>query len=496
MFLPIEDAFGGLTDALGAAGTALVRAAEACDEIITGAYSECTGSINQAYKECKKALMGLDLGGASIDQICEVLQFGDSICGLLSNTNGICSAPTFLDEVIKKAFQATQSALNEIQAAFEVDVDFSAYWDYRANQSQSFDSIQHAIEQELVESVNFFNSAFSVVDKIIALSVLFLLFRSYQYHSKYRTKDRFDNFYVTSDFKLLDAKRRESGREPLLPLKKPERRRLIDLTSVWLSKPEKGLFRLGLTNLMLHVVIAVLLILADYGLFWLLALINRHGKVKFNLSGGGGADLTVGGSGFLSDLIKSFFSEGFEAANAFNITVDTEHCLPNPIPPNNIIAVGVAVLYFIALIMILFQAYALRMRRGIASYFYPEREQERIFYLYNNTMQKRQSLFKLLKERIKQSKREMDTEQKISFRSYLSAKYPCWRKIFRYFGVKKKVCLGCADVDNGTFMSCGNPDCHGNYCRECLHEIGNTCTLCKEIVLGSDISIGIVENRV
>ncbi|XP_033628265.1 uncharacterized protein LOC117290812 isoform X1 [Asterias rubens] len=495
-FLPIERAFRGLTEGLGAAGDALSSAADACNEIIDGAYMDCTGSINHAYKECKKALGSANIGTARIDQLCDVLKFGDKVCGLISNTDGICSTPTFLDDVIKKAFDATQRALDDIHQAFEVDVDFTAYWAARANQSQSFDSIQDAIEQELVDSVNFFNSAFSVVDKIIALSVLFLLFRSYQYHSKYRTKDRFDNYYVTSDFKLIDDNRRKHGKEPLLPLKKSERRRLIDLTSFGLSKPEKGLFRMGLTNLLLHVVIAGLLILADYGLVWLLALINRHGKVKFNLTGGGGADLTIGGSGFLSDLIRTFFSEGFEAANAFNITVDTEQCLPNPILPNNNISIGVAVLYFIALLMVLSQAYALRLRRGIASYFYPEREQERIYYLYNNTLQKRQSLFKLLKEKIKQSKRQIDTEQKISFRAYLSAKYPCWRKIFRYFGMKRKICLGCADVDNGHFMSCGNPDCHGNYCRECLHEIGNTCTLCKEIVIGSDLSIGVVEHRV
>ncbi|XP_022102122.1 DC-STAMP domain-containing protein 2-like [Acanthaster planci] len=387
-------------------------------------------------------------------------------------------------------------ALDDVRQLFNTDVDFETYWENRFNRSQTFDSIQAAIQQELEDSFSFLNLAFSVIDKIVAVSIVFLLIRSYQYHSKYRTKDRFDNCYITEEFKLLDERRQKSGREPLLPLKKSERRRLINLSSVSLSKPEKGLFKLGLVTVLLHAVIAAILILADYGLFWLLSLISRHGRVKFEISGGGGTDLTIGGSGVLSKLIQSLFVEGFAAASEFNVTLDTEHCLPNPVPPNEILSVGIGVLYLTALVMVLFQAYALRLRRRIASYFYPEREQERIHYLYNHTLQRRQNLFKLLKQRIRQTKHEMEVEQRVSFVAYLSAKYPFWRRVFLWLGQEKRVCLGCADVDNGTFKSCGNPDCSGLYCRECLHEINSTCTLCQEIVVGSDLSIGVVEHRV
>ncbi|XP_038057389.1 uncharacterized protein LOC119728981 [Patiria miniata] len=496
-FRPVENVLNEFVQIIGNAGEALRAAASMCRQIINGAYKDCSTGVNIAYKDCRAALGQVpDIGSARLDEVCNLLNFGQEVCGLLRNADGICEAPTLLDDLIDTALKATQGALEDLRRVFDTDVDFETYWENRQNQSQSFESIQGAIQQELEDSLSFLNSAFSIVDKIVALSVLFLLFRSYKYHSKYRTKDRFDNYYVTKEFKLLDEKRQESGRDPILPLKKSERRRLIDLSSVLLSKPEKGLFKLGMVTVLLHVVIAAVLVLADYGLFWLLSLISRHGKVKFEISGGGGTDLTIGGTGVLSQLIQSLFVEGFAAASEFNVSLDTEHCLPNPNPPNENLSIGIGVLYLIAILMVLSQAYALRLRRRIASYFYPERELERINFLYNHTLQRRQNLFKLLKQRIRQTKHEMDVEQRVSFVAYLSAKYPCWRKVFRFLGQEKRVCLGCADVDNGTFKSCGNPDCRGLYCRECLHEIGNTCTLCQEIVVGSDMSIGVVENRV
>ena len=50
------------------------------------------------------------------------------------------------------------------------------------------------------------------------------------YRHRYLTKDKFDNFYVTSQVEALDARREEAGREAILPLKGKESRRYVNLS--------------------------------------------------------------------------------------------------------------------------------------------------------------------------------------------------------------------------------------------------------------------------
>lgn len=59
-------------------------------------------------------------------------------------------------------------------------------------------------------------------------------------------------------------------------------------------------------------------------------------------------------------------------------------------------------MYLIVLTLVYNETYIQRLRRYIASYFYPKREKERILYLYNKLLKKRRGLFKILSANIKE----------------------------------------------------------------------------------------------
>ena len=415
------------------------------------------------------------------EAICEVGNLGGA-CKLL-RVEGLCEAPAMMDQWVDDAAQRTLKGLQDMRQSFDVDVDFSLYWQERWNTSRSFASVQEAVKKELDEKINYLDLAFSIANKLLALSVLWLAFMSYQYHMKYRTKDRFDNFYITKEFKKLDAKRKEQGRPTLLPLKKSERVRLIDLTQFSLSKPEKGLFKLGLLTVIMHSLIAGLLVLIDYALFALLALITKHGQVKTEVSGEHASEINVNGNGALATFIKETFINSFEAASMFNSTIDSDLCLPKPTPPNEYLSITIGALYLLAILTVLFQAYALRLRRRIAAFFYPERELERLYYLYNHTLHKRQSLANFLQDKVKQHQHELEASRRVSFMSYLAIRYPRSQKFFKLFGMEKRICLGCAVEDEQeTFKQCATHGCPGRYCFECFQEISGICSLCEGII--------------
>ena len=374
-------------------------------------------------------------------------------------------------------------ALQDIRIMFDVDVDLTAYWQKRWNTSRSFQQIQEDVKKELDEKINYLDLAFDIFNKILALSILWLCFQSYQYHLKYRTKDRFDNFYITNQFKKLDAKRREQGKPSLLPLKKSEKVKLVDLTQFSLSKPEKGLFKSGLFTVIMHSLIAGILVLADNGLFALLSLIRRHGQVKSEVSGKQSTNIDIKGNGAIASFIRQMLIDNFEAASMFNSIIDSDLCLPKPTPPNRFLSITIGALYLLAMLTVLFQAYALRLKRRIAAFYYPERELERLDYLYNHTLHKRQSMANFLQERVKMNQHELDAERRVSFLSYIALRYPRSQKFFRLFGMEKHICLGCVSEDeNDTYKTCATPGCPGRYCFECFQQVAGICSLCEGII--------------
>ena len=415
------------------------------------------------------------------DAICEVVNIGGA-CTLL-RVEELCEVPTTVDQWVDGTAQGAMKALQDMRFMFDVDVDFTAYWQKRSNSSRSFQQIQEDVRKELDDKIKYLDLAFGIANKLLALSILWLCFQSYQYHMKYLTKDRFDNFYITHQFKKLDAKRKEQGKPSLLPLKKSEKAKLIDLTQISLSKPEKRLFKSGLFTVIMHSLVAGILVLADYGLFALLSLIHRHGQVKSEVSGEQSTNINVKGNGAMSNFIRQMFIDNFEATSMFSSTINSDMCLPKPTPPSEFLSITIGALYLLAILTVLFQAYALRLRRRIAAFYYPERELERLQYLYNHTLHKRQSMANFLQERVKMNQHELEAERRVSFRSYLALRYPCSRKFFRLFGTEKRICLACANEDeHNNFKTCGTTGCPGRYCYECFQDIAGVCSLCEGII--------------
>ena len=409
----------------------------------------------------------------------ELSKITTALCrGYSTGAQTICAVPQFVNDGVT----IVVDEIGDITDQFTTDIDFTAFYDSRGNQSSTFESIQQAIEDDVNDALVVVEHFISILDKLLALSVVYLLFKTHMYHTAYRTKDKFDNFYITEQFKILDDERKKKGKKTLLPLKKSEKVRLIDVTSFRLSKPEKGLFKLGLVTLVSHICIASILILVDNGLYWLLQVIRKHGSIQVDLSGESRVQLEISGESALSAFISEIFGDGFGYNTDFDVSYDNTRCLPVGSEPNHALAAGIGICYIIAIFMVLFQAYALRLRRRIAAYFYPERELERLYFIYTDTLRKRQTLFKFLKDAIKQKKKENDLTQKVSLRIYLADRYPTLKKIFKILHItsETKMCFGCDSEDDGKLRQCEGIKCTGLYCEECLNVMNNSCSICGE----------------
>ncbi|XP_054749544.1 uncharacterized protein LOC129255021 isoform X1 [Lytechinus pictus] len=480
VFEPVEDGLNVLNQGLDQASEALRRAAASCTDIITGTHTACVSSIDNVRSSCADLLSQQNLF-ESVGGVCNIFD-ARPLCAIL-NIDTVCVVPAYVDDYIEESLAGTRRAIQIVIDTFSADVDVSRAFDRDFNQSKTAENIQEAIQEELQRAYSKVDWVLLISDKLLALTFVWLCIKSYIYHSSYRSKDSFDNHYITAQFKRLDADRKERGVSHILPLKKHERNHLIDVTDLRLSRTEKRYLTMGLSRVILHVVIAGILMFVDFGLYWLLSKIKEHGQYEIEVSSGTGVNIQ--GNGILANFIRMLYVDGFNAT-AFNTTINTTVCLPQPSPPNNNMAVAISFLYAFTVIMVLSQAYALRLLRYIAAYYYPEREAERTKYLYGRTLQKRQTLKKMLRDAVRINKKEHDANDRISITAYLARKFSCCKFLLDCFGnccgFKKLECLGCRCPDDGYLVYCSDRECDGVYCEECARTLKGKCSVCDDII--------------
>jgi len=112
----------------------------------------------------------------------------------------------------------------------------------------------------------------------------------------------------------------------------------------------------------------------DSVLYWLLALVEHHGRPAFDATGSDSLDLVVDGDGVIVRLLDVFL-KGFHPGRWFQLSGDRRHsCLPQPRPPSAANLVALVLLELVLVAIVLFQARLRRYRCRIAGYFYRDRE--------------------------------------------------------------------------------------------------------------------------
>ncbi len=404
-----------------------------------------------------------------------------TVCNALNDSEVLCQPAGWAGEAIYDAINATQHAMRQLHTTLRFQITPEPYFSARLNATKTLFQVRKKVQGEFEKRTMYFEFVISILKKILPAAILVLIYVAYMHVKNYVSKDTYDNIYVTPQFKSLDQKRSEVAGDSLLPLKKYERNYLIDMTLSELSPPEDGLYRIGMCVFMLHLLVAFVCYFFDYVLFWILALIRRHGDPRMDFSGKDSLEYIITGEGVIADLL-TFFLKGFHPMNLFGYTLDPYRCLPKPVPPSIMVLLVVFLLYFGLVLTILLKAYILRFRNRITAYFYPDREKARIVHLYNVVLNHRYRMPKLLQQRAKINHRERQMREQISVCHRMAAKLPPCR-VFVY---KQARCLVCHGVEDPTFRDCQTEKCSGVFCAECYDDLSRICPLCHQASEYSD----------
>lgn len=232
-----------------------------------------------------------------------------------------------------------------------------------------------------------------ILKRVLAFVFLKLLIDAQKYHDKYLRDIQFDNFYVTRYFRRIDARRKLEEKHTLLPLKKIERKKLADVRTWKPLKKEKEQLLSQTFKLLLEMLTATTFVLLDRLFYEALDLVRRHARIDYVQTGHHDLLLQVKGTGMIATLLRSVV-KGFNVKKRIKIQRSNAACLPQPTLMSNYYFFKIYGTYFAIWILIVVQAYVLRVRRVICAYFYRKREKKRVLYLYNETLKRRIGFFR------------------------------------------------------------------------------------------------------
>ncbi|ETE60393.1 DC-STAMP domain-containing protein 2, partial [Ophiophagus hannah] len=245
--------------------------------------------------------------------------------------------------------------------------------------------------------------------------------RALLYRKHYLHEDSFDNIYITKSFLEMDA--------------------------------EQIAYALALARICRQFILVILLIVADFSVYWLFDLVRYHLVGEIVARAPVLTTISVNGSGYTSELYRDLVS-AFDVLQEGNISVVSPKCRLHPSEPdyNGYLVIGSWAA--------IFGTYIQRMRRVLCAWYYPSRERERVCYLYNTILTRRTKLISAVLRAVRQNSAD---EGHRNILLVFAAKFRLCRWLVKKLGVHEAYCMGCGKIQRGEesedFVTCITPAC-------------------------------------
>ncbi|XP_061574076.1 E3 ubiquitin-protein ligase DCST1 [Cololabis saira] len=221
-----------------------------------------------------------------------------------------------------------------------------------------------------------------ILQTLLSLTFISMFYQAFSYLRSYQRDICFDNVYITSYFRRIDARRRRAGKVFLLPLRKSERNQLIRPWSPRIHPEELRQVGSGLVQVVSVSLLSFLLLAVDFAVFHVLDIVSRNTITQFNVTSHHQVDIRVGGASMLARLLRTTVS-AFNSSNHLDIQTDNQACRFPPAPlPADVYLTCVCCLLLLLMFSFL-QVYSSRLRRAVTASYHPKREKKRVLFLYN-----------------------------------------------------------------------------------------------------------------
>lgn len=237
-----------------------------------------------------------------------------------------------------------------------------------------------------------FDLLWFIYDVYTTITFFKIIYQANEYRKNYTNDIRYDNYYITGQFVNLDRRRRALGKDSLLPLTNDERNEYITtFTCKRRTSEEKETQCASCMMIIMFLAFVLALIYFDDIFYSLLISIHDHALIYYKEIGHHELEINVKGEGAIARLVKRLTNR-LSSVYDLNRLTSTEHCLPNALRTTGAFYLRFTYLIVIYLAIDQISIYAMRLRRLTAAFFYPDKEEQRVVYLYNLLLIKRRRM--------------------------------------------------------------------------------------------------------
>ncbi|XP_043271509.1 protein sneaky-like [Venturia canescens] len=447
----------------------LSRGSEKCRTMFAGAHEKCANAVTFFVSWLLCWPMKLTF-------VCNIVQAlgGSRICDPQGNIDsGLGEGYASL----KKSRETLSKSLKDAKLQYKVKLAPSILDVYGPSDTAK------AVLHDFNIRKEFFDTVMTLLKRCLAFVFVKIIFSAQNYHDSYLTDIDYDNCYVTTYFRKIDARRKARGSATLLPLKKVEMAKFIDPYRLRAGKLERPNLIGQTVKLILEMVTATTFVLLDRLFFETLDLVRKHAHMEYSQAGHHDVKLEIRGTGMIASLIRSVI-KGFNVKKRVKMVISNEACLPRPTELPNYVLAKIYVTYMGVWGMLFLACYTQRLRRCICSFFYRKREKRRILYLYNETLRRRIGFFRFMKGKVRALVRARLLERNLDPWLALRLRSPQFCGWLKFFACARGQCLICGEPESirgAKFRECTTPGCTFIHCPECWRDIGGICLACAQL---------------
>nr|XP_013797173.1 PREDICTED: DC-STAMP domain-containing protein 1 [Apteryx mantelli mantelli] len=293
--------------------------------------------------------------------------------------------------------------------------------------------------------------AISFFRLLLSCTFLLVFISAFSYTKRYNQDISFDNIYITTYFRQIDARRRKQAP------------RGAGRGVGGCGGCRHGALSPQVVEL-LECIPPLLFLLLTWGLdrvlFTMLSIIRQHSFVQYSFRSSHHLEVQVMGTSLMARLLRSTIG-ALNTSSYVELESSNSACLPQPrgMTTDNYLA-SCLPLGGLALLC-LAQVYTYRLRRVIAAFYFPKREKQRVLFLYNKLLRQRQCFVDLQRRRVGMSLLE-----------WCCQRWPCLRRFLR------RRCVVCGEPETLRSRLCPAPTCGSMYCGPCWRDVGRACLVC------------------
>ncbi|XP_040923565.1 E3 ubiquitin-protein ligase DCST1 isoform X2 [Betta splendens] len=369
-----------------------------CNDVVEDGVQRCADWFALRWKECMEVVPVPVIS----HMVCVSMKF-HFLCDIIRVMTPWCTQQIPVEGNFGKLFDQLDGSVEQLSRQFSAELVLQEQQQQAVLAGAGMDQqFTQAVKESFRNLTTPVEQLLNVLQLLMSCTFISIFMQGFSYHRCYRRDIQFDNFYITAYFRQIDARRRNAGKCFLLPLKRSERKKFVDPSSLRIHPEELRQVVSGGVQVLSVALLCVVLLTVDFSLFHVLDIVSRHTFSQFNLTskctseaaalnmasiGGHQVSVRVGGASMMARLLRRTVS-AFNSSSGLHIYTDNQGCASPPSSLSAGVYVSCVSCVLLGALLSCLQVYSNRLQRVIAAFYNPQREKKRIVFLYNLQLQR------------------------------------------------------------------------------------------------------------